>query len=419
MINQRSLQVVSQGKLLSGFLKPQYETYCFSQIPNTILTLFGIGSQGLPSDCIRPGTCDRVVLLLIDGFGWKFLDKYKDRYPFLKRFFDAGVVSKLTSQFPSTTAAHITTLCSNQIVGDHGIYEWFMYEPLLERVVAPLLYTFAGDKKIGSLESVMSPAEFFPQGSFFKELQKHHIHCTIFQQENIANSVYSKWMFDGAARVSYKDWPQAVKLLKESLHSPGFYYLYFGDFDTEAHHHGETSPEVEKALDRCFLELEATLMSTPFPDSTALLVTADHGMIDIHPSTTLYLNQKFPDLEGKLKRGADGHVLAPAGSCRDFFLHVQPHYIMEVFNELKAGLSEIAWVCLTTELIERGFFGPKGISPRCQKRMADIAIIAKGSQAIWWFEKGRFEQNLYAMHGGLTPDELETIFLFLKPTPKS
>ena len=408
MINEQSLKVVSEGLQPSGFLKPQYESYCFSQIPNTILKLFGVGHKGLPLDCVKPGKYDGVVLIIIDGFGWKFFDKYKERYPFLKRFLEKGVVSKLTSQFPSTTAAHITTLCSNQTVGEHGIYEWFMYEPLLDRIVSPLLYTFAGDKKFGSLSDVLKPEEFFPEGFFFNELHKSNIPCTIFQHETIVNSVYSKYMFNGAKRIAYKEWPQAVKLLQDHHDSPGLFYLYFGDFDTEAHHHGESSLQTLKALDRCFHELE-TLTFSP---STALIVTADHGMIDIHPSTTIYLNQKFPSLETKLKKGADGHVLAPAGSCRDFFLHVQPHFIMEVYQELKRELQDYAWVCLTSELIEKRFFGPKGISPKCQSRMADIAIIAKGSHSIWWYEKDRFEQTLYAMHGGLTPDELETIFLF-------
>jgi predicted AlkP superfamily pyrophosphatase or phosphodiesterase len=406
--------MTNQKSLPSGFIKPQYETYCFSQIPNTILRLFGCGSGGLPKECTRGEDYQSVILLLIDGFGWRFLDKYKDRYPFLKRFFEAGVVSKLTSQFPSTTAAHMTTLCANQTVGEHGIYEWFMYEPLLERVVAPLLYTLAGDKKGGPL--ALEPALFFPEGQLFKELKRHNIRCTVFQQEMIAHSIYSKWMFDGAERIVYKSWPQALRLLKEHWRLPGFFYLYFGEFDTEAHHHGTSSPEVAQALDRCFIELEAALMSGLLPESTALIVTADHGMIDINPATTIYLNQKFPGLEHKLKKGADGHVLSPAGSCRDYFLHVQPSHLEEVLSELKVGLQEVAWVTLTSDLIEQGFFGPKGVSDRCKERMGDIAMIAKGSNSIWWYEKDRFEQKLHAMHGGLTPDELETIFLFLGKT---
>lgn len=412
MINKRSVEAVSKAKLSNGFLKPLYESYCFSQIPNTILSLLGCGAEGLPEGCVKSGTYDRVILLLIDGFGWKFLEKHKERYPFLKRFFEVGVVSKLTSQFPSTTAAHITTLCSNQVVGEHGIYEWFMYEPQLERVVAPLLYAFAGEKK--SLEGMIEPSEFFPERNFVKTVQKSGINCKIFQQESIANSVYSKWMFDGAERVGYKNWKEALTLLKEHLKAPGLFYLYFGDFDTEAHHHGVHSPEVEKALDRCFHALEDVLMKEGLPPSTALIVTADHGMIDINPKETVYLNQKFPTLESKLKRGADGHVLCPAGSCRDFFLHVRPEYLMEVFTELKEGLSEVAWVVLTTELVERGFFGIKGVSARCHARMGNLVILPKGHHSIWWYEKGRFEQTLHAMHGGLTPDELETIFLFLK-----
>ncbi|MBP7074428.1 MAG: alkaline phosphatase family protein [Rhabdochlamydiaceae bacterium] len=412
MINQRSLQVVGQAQLPHGFLKPRYESYCFSQIPNTVLTLLGCGSageMGLPKDCIQNAPTERVVLLLIDGFGWKFFEKYKDKYPFLKKLSQEGIVSKLTSQFPSTTAAHITTLCSNQPVGQHGIYEWFIYEPSLERVIAPLLYSFAGDKKIGSLDGILNPLEFFPENLFFKKLQNHNINTTILQQDTIANSIYSKTMFNGANRVAYKDWKDAIRLLKSHLQKPGFFYLYFGDFDSESHHHGVTSLEVEKALDRCFHELETII----FPSSTTVIITADHGMIDIDPKTTIYLNQKFPTLESKLKKGADGHVLSPAGSCRDYFLHVKPSHIMDVLNELKEGLQEAAWVCLTAELIEKGFFGPQGISHACQKRMGEIAIIAKGSHSIWWYEKGRFEQNLHAMHGGLTPDELEVPFLCL------
>ncbi len=416
MINQRSLQAIAQAEVARGFLKPLYESYCFSQIPNTILYLLGCSSQGgLPDDCTTPGPYERVLLFIIDGFGWKFLEKYKDRYPFLKRFYEEGIVSKLTSQFPSTTAAHITTFCSNQLVGEHGIYEWFIYEPQLERVVAPLLYTFAGDKTRGSIEDVLKPADFLPEGFFLQELQKNNMPATIFLHESILDSVYSKWMFKEARRVGYKNWSEALTSLKNSLSSPGFFYLYFGDFDREAHHHGLASSEVEKALDRCFHELEAILMKADFPKSTALLITADHGMIDIHPSTTLYLNKKFSTLERKLKKGMNGSVLSPAGSCRDFFLHVEPMYLDEVFEELKQELANVAWVTLTADLIDQGFFGPEGVSPQCKKRMGDIVIIAQKSHSFWWYEEGKFEQNLYAMHGGLTPDELETMLLFLQP----
>ena len=83
------------------------------------------------------------MLLLVDGFGWRFLQEYEDRYPFLARFGRDGVVAKLTSQFPSTTSAHVTTLHTGLPVGTSGIYEWFQLEPSLDAVIAPLLFSFA------------------------------------------------------------------------------------------------------------------------------------------------------------------------------------------------------------------------------------------------------------------------------------
>ena len=413
MINGRSVIEVNGSRFSEDFLKP-IETYSFAKIPNTILTLFGLSTKSLPTDCFRKDRYERVILLLLDGFGWRFLEKYRDQYPFLKRFFSEGIVSKLSSQFPSTTAAHITTLCSNQTVGEHGIYEWFMYEPQVNRIVAPLLYTFAGDKNLGALEAELPPSSFLPRDSFFQNLKKQGIPSHVFQHACIADSLYSRFMYEGAHRIGYRSWNEALSLLKEKLKSPGLFYLYFGDFDAEAHRNGLESQQVATAVDRCFHELEKHLMSCPelSDPSTALIVTADHGMTEIHPSTTYYLNEKIPELEKWLKRGADGHVLAPAGSCRDFFLHVEPEYLLEAGEQLQHHLQGKALVYPTAKLMEEGFFGSKEVSKKLRSRMADLAILSRNNEAIWWYEKGRFEQNFYAMHGGLTPDELETIFLF-------
>ncbi|MCB0025926.1 MAG: alkaline phosphatase family protein, partial [Caldilinea sp.] len=92
----------------------------------------------------------RVITLFVDAFGWRFFERFQD-HPLLRRFATTGSVTRLTSQFPSTTSAHVTTLYTGEPVGRHGVFEWFYYEPQLDAVIAPLLFSYAGDEGRESL----------------------------------------------------------------------------------------------------------------------------------------------------------------------------------------------------------------------------------------------------------------------------
>ena len=110
-----------------AFLRPSYDVRCFTAIPASIGPLFGApGTALLPAEFLpgRPKTFRSVVLILLDGFGWRFFEKVADDYPALRRFIAAEGAIKLTSQFPSTTAAHVTCLHTGLEVGQSGVYEW-------------------------------------------------------------------------------------------------------------------------------------------------------------------------------------------------------------------------------------------------------------------------------------------------------
>lgn len=409
MINHASIKAVDNAKWKTPFLKPLYESYAFSRIPGTVLKLFGIEGNALPTDCWQSDAYDRVFVFLIDGFGWQFLEKYHDRYPFLSQFFREGIVSKITSQFPTTTAAHITTLTSGKEVGQTGVCEWFYYEPSLGRVIAPLLYTFAGDKELGALKKVATPQQLLPESTLFQLLKEHQVNSFVFQHDSIADSIYSNWMFRGAKIVPFHTWSGCLEKMSSLRDQKGLFYLYFGDIDAEAHRHGISSKETEKAVDECFTTLEKFFKPQA---KEACIVTADHGMIPIDPKTTLYLNETIPELTPLLLCGSDGHPLAPAGSCRDYFLYVDPQNLQKAKGLLEKRLGNYARVCETQELINDGLFGSHPVCEKLKERLGNLILLPYDNGSIWWHEKGRFEQRFYAMHGGLTPEELETIFLF-------
>ncbi len=144
MLNTTSRDAVNDATFSQRFVKPLYATYCFSNIPGTIeLLLTGASTRALPLDVLGnlPQRYDKVIFFFIDAFGWRFFERYADRYPFLKTILNQGVVSTLTSQFPSTTASHTTTINTGLNVGQSGVYEWNYYETLVDDIITPLLFS--------------------------------------------------------------------------------------------------------------------------------------------------------------------------------------------------------------------------------------------------------------------------------------
>ncbi len=398
-------------------LRPLYHSYCYSKIPATVRKLFGLKANALPSDCYEEGSYDTVVLFMIDGFGWRFFEKYREKYPFLKRFCEEGIASKITSQFPSTTAAHVTCIHTGLDVGQSGIYEWFYYEPLFDAVIAPLLYSPAGDKEIAALlKEKRLPQEVFPFKTVYQELLEAKIPSFALQHESIASSPYSKTLLKGSTCTAYNTFENGLRKLASNLEkSGGYFFVYFGDIDAQAHRHGVDSAAVDQAVDHCFTALEKHFWQKIDRKSRemAVILTADHGMVDINPKKTFYINEKIPEILPLVRKNSKGELLAPAGSCRDFFLHTADGQREKAQELLQEHLEGTADVYSTEELIAEGLFGEKKPSERFWERAGDLVILPYAGKSVWWHEPHRFEMHFHAMHGGLSPEELETTFLFL------
>jgi len=424
MINQQSLQSVAASAFTEHFCKPLYESYSFSRVPGTIQKLLtqktGLGT--LPADTVGDLTqeYEEIVLLFIDGFGWRFFEKYRERYPFLKRILDEGIASKITSQFPSTTANHVTCMNTGLEVGESGIYEWFYYEPELDRMIAPLLFSFAGDKAPATLlHAGVSPKQLYPFRTFYQDLKEVGVASYSLQHDSIVHSPYSQTMFQGAQQISFKHMQEAleqlVRLLAEQKSQKAYFHFYWGEIDAMGHRYGIDSPQFEDAVEQCFKELEEFFWQKKVRSGkkSACILIADHGMISVDPKKTFYLNEELPSLLQFIKRNRQGDLIAPAGSCRDFFLHIKEEALERVRIQLTQRLQGKAAVYLTEELIKQHFFGSKPPSKNFLDRVGNLVILPYEGEGVWWREKHRFDQHFYGAHGGLTRGEMETIFLFL------
>jgi predicted AlkP superfamily pyrophosphatase or phosphodiesterase len=401
-----------------AFVRPSYDQNCFTAIPASIAPLLGApGVAALPDGFLpgRPRAFRTVVVILLDGFGWRFFEKIADDYLALRRFAAASGVAKLTSQFPSTTAAHITCLHTGLEVGQSGVYEWQYYEPELDAVITPLLFSYAGTKERDQLKATgIDARRLYPSPTLYQQLAKQGIASYVLAHGEYTPSTYSDIVYAGATPVGYRTLPEALvnlRLLLAEQRKPTYYVLYFDRLDALCHEYGPNAPQVDAELDTFLTTLERQLLGQldGGRGDTLVLLTADHGQSETHPLRTIYLNTHpdFAGFERFLKTDRQGKPLVPAGSPRDFFLYVRDELVEEAHDFLARRLVGRAVVYRTADLIAAGFFGAAPVSEAFLGRVGNLIVLPYRREAVWWYEKDRFEQKYYGHHGGLTPQEME------------
>ncbi|MCS6872845.1 MAG: alkaline phosphatase family protein [Anaerolineae bacterium] len=417
MFNEESIQQVDAARFNAAFMRPLYDGYSFAQLPQTVRYALTGEAGGLPLKAFGhlPQRYRKVVLLLVDSFGWRFLTNYYKDYPALKRFADSGVISKISVQFPSTTSAHITTLNSAQTVGESGVYEWSYYEPALDAVISPLPFSYAAAPR-ESLRNVIAPQAILPQQTFYQALAERGVQSYVFQESSIAFSSYSKTLTSGAKILPFYTLAQGLlnlALLLNSLEERAYVFYYYSPLDSIAHNYGPDSAHHRAEIDTFFTALERVFFANLERDGeTLIILTADHGQVEVDPSTTHYLNRELPQLTPLLRTDRHGAPLVAAGSARDMFLYVKPQHLEEAHAMLTAHLRGAAEVYYTADLMAEGFFGAH-CSDLFRARLGELVVLPYAHESVWWYEQGRFEQTFLGHHGGLTPDEMHSAVMLL------
>jgi type I phosphodiesterase/nucleotide pyrophosphatase len=397
-----------------GTVRPLAEGYRFAALPATVeRLLLGVdGGDALPRAALgdAPARVERVVLVLLDAFGWRFFARYADYHRLLRRMLAEGTVAKLTTQFPSTTAAHVTTLHTGRPVTEHGVYEWNIYEPSIDALVTPLMFSFAGDGERDTLRVAGGdPRVLYPTATLYRRLATAGVRCLAFHPASFAPSTYDGVLLDGARLYPYESLTDAFSTLGAALAADAaatYAYVYIDTVDATGHQHGPSSEAFHAEVVRCLDAINAALAT--LPRGTLLLLAADHGQVDVDPARTHFVNELWPEIGTYLRRDGRDRPLAPAGSARDLFLHTAPGEHGHVVERLRTLLGDHADVHATADLVAEGLFaGAPG--PRLRARLGDVCVLPAEGETVWWRERGRFGMRFRGHHGGLTPQEAHTV----------
>jgi hypothetical protein len=423
MLNDAARQAVEAATFgrAGTFRRPLGPARGFAGLPATVEYLLtgdeAAAARGLAPDVLGglPRRYDTVVLILADAFGWRLFQRFAEALPFLRRFLEHGVVSPLTAQFPSTTAAHLTTLHTGLPAGASGVHEWYYYEPAVDAVIAPLLFSFAGDHQRETLlKAGVRGADLFPTATLYQRLSRAGVACTIFQDYAYAHTTYSNVMFDGARVYPYATVNEALArlaqaLLGETAHKKRYYVLYLDGIDSKGHRFGPHAPDFAAEVEAIFTALEKLLYEKVKGglDDALLILTADHGVVGLDPAKTRYVNWEVPGIERYLRINRQGEPIQFAGSSRDLFLYAKDECLRELEEILSAVFAGQAEIWRTEELIAAGFFGD-GPLEALRARVGNLVVLPYAGGAVFWYERGRFAMRHRGSHGGLTPEEMET-----------
>jgi len=391
----------------SQFIFPQYDGLSLANIPGTILENFGAKSPNpsLKNEISKKiyGS-EKIILLLIDGLGYVSWKKH------CRKISKEIEVFPLTSVFPSTTPAAITTVNSGLLPSEHGLPEWFIYLKEIDNIIESLPFTPLGEKGPDYLaHHGYSPKLLFNKQTVYEKLAEKRIKSYTFMHNYYADSAYNKVALKKSIIIPYKESSDLIKSLVSCLkkeRGKAYFYIYYDKVDSISHRFGPSSKRYKDAVKEVINNVVKRIMKEcSFSQKTTLLITADHGQIATNPEKTIYLNQLLK-LERNLKRSKNNRKILPWGNARDVFLDIKKDKLKETFTYLSSALKGKATVFKISDAISYGLFGKSVLSQRFIDRIGDILILPDKKNTVWYKYSKDYEYSMLGHHGGLSKEEM-------------
>ncbi|MGZ3274389.1 MAG: alkaline phosphatase family protein [Caulobacteraceae bacterium] len=253
---------------------------------------------------------DTLILISIDGFRADYLSHGKT--PVIAALAAAGVRASMRPSYPSETFPNHYTLVTGLRPDHHGIVANTMDDPALghftmQNSTDPRWWNQGEPLWITADEQGLKTGVMYWPGSD-RVIRGH--------QPDLWKAYDKAFLADD--RVD-----QVLAWLDLPLdRRPSFIALYFDLVDTEGHHHGPNSPELDAALastDAALGRLVEGLKARGLYGKTNLIVTADHGMADTSKDRLVYID----DIAGGADRihwttlGAAAGLKVEAGAPKD------------------------------------------------------------------------------------------------------
>jgi hypothetical protein len=180
------------------FHKPDYNGGSIVNLMSTIGKNFGVELPYPELSVLGSGELEgykNIVHIVIDGLGYNYLNAKK------KNYLKSNVKAKITSVFPSTTSACITSFATGLAPKEHGVTGWFvrLKEKGYDIPSTILLFNDRRNEELLTKRGI-KPEDVFIDFRLSKKIPDTHV----IVPEHIIGSVYTSYLLGGSEKTAYK-----------------------------------------------------------------------------------------------------------------------------------------------------------------------------------------------------------------------
>lgn len=385
---------IRQGPL-RGMYAPEYEGGSIVNLLASLIRARGgrsphRGLLGFPDRAARAARC--VVYLVLDGLGEEQLRHYL-RTARRSPFWGAHPRQVITTVFPATTAAAVTTFATGAAPAEHGILGWHLHLGDLGLVSTILLATTRTGAPMA--EDDFNLKDYLRLPSYLESVPGPR---TLISFGTIPESRYSKAGLKWHRKAACRTLAGLVRHMTAfGRRGRGLAYAYWPMLDTLCHAHGVDHPKVRRhlaTLDHALARVWKLLQGT----GTLLVVTSDHGLVEASHSQCIELR----DLPGFY----DCLAVLPSGDAREVSCFVRPGRERTFLERVRKHLGRACRCVKGQWLMKHGFFGGGRRHPALSQRVGDYVLIARGGYAFSATPAGATSDFHRANHGGMSAEEM-------------
>ncbi|MCP4416436.1 MAG: alkaline phosphatase family protein [Chloroflexi bacterium] len=397
------------------FTLPDYGGGSIANVPATVAKMLGVpfaGLPALPDDLWRPlgDSVKRVVLLTLDGFGWNLFRARQDLLTAVTQ--KATISNQLTSIFPSTTVAALSSLWTGAAPAQHGMIGLTMFFP--EYAVSAGMLDFSPlffKAKDALVEAGMAPNQFLQRPGVGEQLAAGAVPTYAFKGAEIVNSALSKMhgrgVTDSFGVYSFADLlVQMREFLDEQAGERLFINAYWPSIDTLSHYHTWQGTAVSAELRAIFFQLQTEFfesLTDAARKDTAFFIVADHGQVSTPVSQHIFLSD-HPQLEKML-------FMRPTGEPRVLYLYTKHGCQTAVAEYINTKLGHAMTAVLAQDALQAGLFAPDDFADNIIERLGDVVVIMRDGYSMFSEAERAKAHKMIGRHGGMTHAEMQVPWL--------